>query len=258
MKHFCFTVDDNIRFLKEISEASYRSIFEHPYLAMYRRMHAKYGLKIQLNLFYECDGFNLTEMTERYRDEWLLCANWLKLSFHSRTENDKPYQASGYQEVFDDCEKVHREIVRFASDCSLAKTTTVHFCLATDEGLDALKDNGVCGLLGLYGSDINPCSSYQSTPAECEALRHGNVVFSKEMIYAGIDIVLNRYSKEDIMCRLNALANRNFIKVMIHEQYFYPDYFRYQSDFEEKLDMTFDFLVSNGFCSIFFEEKLPQ
>ena len=44
MRNFIFTVDDNIRFLKEINEREYESIFEHPYLAMYRRLHEKYGL----------------------------------------------------------------------------------------------------------------------------------------------------------------------------------------------------------------------
>ena len=35
MKEFCFTVDDNIRFLKELSEGNERSLFSHPYPAMY-------------------------------------------------------------------------------------------------------------------------------------------------------------------------------------------------------------------------------
>ena len=44
-KTFCFTVDDNIRFLKEIAEKNYKSIFEHPYLAMYKRLHEEFDLK---------------------------------------------------------------------------------------------------------------------------------------------------------------------------------------------------------------------
>ena len=48
-KTFCFTVDDNIRFLKEIAEKNYKSIFEHPYLAMYKRLHEDFDLKVQLN-----------------------------------------------------------------------------------------------------------------------------------------------------------------------------------------------------------------
>ena len=70
MKKFCFTVDDNIRFLKELTERMPESIFDHPYLALYRTLHEEYGLKVQLNLFYEMKDFDLSMMTDRYRDEF--------------------------------------------------------------------------------------------------------------------------------------------------------------------------------------------
>ena len=50
MKPFSFTVDDNIRFLKELTQQRPADMFEHPYLAMYRRLHEQFGLKVQLNL----------------------------------------------------------------------------------------------------------------------------------------------------------------------------------------------------------------
>lgn len=250
MKNFCFTVDDNIRFFREISERGCGSIFEHPYLDMYRRLHEKYGLKIQLNLFYEDEKFNLSEMPDRYRDEWAGCADWLKLSFHSRRENVRPYELSGYGEVFEDCRRVHGEILRFASAELLAKTTTLHYCLATAEGIDALRDNGVKGLLGLYGAS----PSYQNTPDECERINEGETVISDGIAYAKIDVIMNKYSKDQILERLSALCGRELIKVMIHEQYFYPDYPRYQPDFEEKIDAAFDFLKNNGYVSSFLED----
>ena len=108
----------------------------------------------------------------------------------------------------------------------------------------------------MYGNDLSPRGSYQNSPLECEALCRGDVVFSDKMAYAGIDIILNRHTKEEITSQLQELADRDFIKVMIHEQYFYPDYIRYQIDFEEKLEGTFALLVSRGYRSIFFGEKL--
>lgn len=256
MKNYLFTVDDNIRFLKELTEGEYSSVFDHPYLSVYKRLHDKYGAKIQLNLFYESEDFDLSEMTDKYREEWSSCSDWLKMSFHSRLENVRPYEASGYGEVFFDCQSVQNEILRFASESSLAKTTTVHYCLATSEGLSALKDNGVRGLLGLYGSDTAPRSSYMNTDVECEKLRSGKVVINDGVAYAAIDIVLNRYDEGEILKKLEELKGRELIKVMIHEQYFYPDYKSYQPKFEEKLDRTFESLRDAGFKSIFFEELL--
>ena len=258
MKKFCFTVDDNVRFFKEITERDYASIFEHPYLNMYKRLHDKYGLKIQLNLFYEMPSFNLTEMTDKYAKEWRENSDWLKLSFHSKLENPYPYQYSEYDEVYTDCQNVHNEILRFASPESLGKTTTVHCCRATDEGLRALKDIGVLGLLGLYGNESKPRSSYQSTESEDEAIRRGEVVYRDGIAYAGIDIILNIFPKEEILSQLGKLNGREFIKIMIHEQYFYPDYKYYQKDFEEKISAAFGFLTGNGYESIFFEEYLKN
>lgn len=254
MKKFCFTVDDNIRCFKWLTFGSYDGIFGHPYLGVYKRLHEQFGLKVQLNLFYKDEEFNLSDMTARYKSEWRENSDWLKLSFHSREENVKPYEFSKYDEVFFDCANVQREIIRFASPSALAITTTIHYCLATSDGIKALKDNGVAGLLGLYGDEICPRASYRNTEKECEEIRRGGVVFNGGIGYAGIDIVLNNYSAEEILLRLNALKDREFIKVMIHEQYFYSDYRFYQRDFEEKLCATFDFLSINGFESVFFEE----
>jgi hypothetical protein len=43
---------------------------------------------------------------------------------------------------------------------------------------------------------------------------------------------------------------------MIHEQYFYPDYEYYQSDFKEKIEIAVKFLTANGYESVFFEELI--
>ena len=132
---YCFTVDDNIRFLKELTQQQPEDMFSHPYLAMYRRLHEAHGVKVQLNLFYEMPGFTLSQMTDRYREQWQANAHWLKLSFHSRLENVRPYESSGYDEVFSDCAAVHREILRFAGPDSLGKTTTIHYCRNTVDNM---------------------------------------------------------------------------------------------------------------------------
>lgn len=256
MKSFIFTVDDNIRLFKEICERGYTSVFEHPYLAMYKRLHETLGIKVQLNLFYECEGFCLNDMTERYKAEFENNADWLKMSFHSKLENVKPYKDSDYDEVFRDCSRVNREILRFAGEKSLAKTTTIHYCLATNEGLRAIFDNGYIGLLGLYGSEEEPRTSYQNSQKEAEMLRCGEFLKRGEITYGAIDIVLNLFREGEILEKLSALTRRETIKIMIHEQYFYEDYKRYIPEFEEILASSFDYLANNGYTSEFFERLI--
>ena len=256
MKTFCFTVDDNIRFLKELEKEGAQSIFSHPYLAMYKRLHEAFGLKVQLNLFNRMEGFVLSRMSERYSHEFEENSHWLKLSFHSELENVRPYEFSGYDEVFADAKKVNDQICRFASPSALGKTTTVHYCRTTPEGLEALKDNGYLGLLGLFGDSEEPRSSYSLEEGIASRIRDGELVKKDGVTFASIDVILNRFSKEKILALLENLKGRSCIKVMIHEQYFYPDYKSYQPDFEEKLNATFSYLTSLGYKSSFFEELL--
>lgn len=254
MKKFCFTVDDNIRFLQALSVGKDRSLFSNPYLAVYKRLHEKYALKVQLNLFYEMPGFDLSQMTDRFRKEWEENAHWLKLSFHSRLENVDPYLTSGYREVYEDCAAVHQEILRFAGEKSLGKTTTIHYCQATEEGLRALRDHGIQGLLGLFGTDEEPRSSYSLPEEDAARLRRGEILHRRELDFYSLDLVMNLYGKEELLRRLRKLLHRDALRVMIHEQYFYSDYPAYQSDFEEKLDQAFGILWGNGYESCFAEE----
>lgn len=256
IKSFCFTVDDNIRFLKELTEKGYRSLFEHPYLAMYWRLHKKFGLKVQLNLFYRTKNFDLSQMSAVYYEEWKENSDWLKLSFHSDLENVKPYESSGYDVVYEECKRVHEQIKRFASPAALADTTTIHYCLLTEGGLRAVEDNGVVGLLGLFGTNEKPCISYNIDEGEAARIRAGEILKIGNISFASIDIVLNCYSEEKILEQLACMSQRDCIKVMIHEQYFYEDYVRYQPEFEEKLRSAFSFLSENGYQSSFYESLL--
>lgn len=258
MKNFCFTVDDNIRCLKEITENNYKSIFEHPYLAMYKRLHEEFDLKVQLNLFYRMNGFDLSQMSDAYYSEWEKNSDWLKLSFHSEFETAYPYSSSGYDEVYDDCRRVNEQIKRFASPSALGKTTTIHCCVATEEGLRAISDNKVLGLLGLFGSEETPRISYGIEGSPASRIRNGQSLKIGEIIYAAIDIVLNCFSIEQIEAQLEELLSHNHLRVMIHEQFFYSDYPSYQANFEEKLRATFRFLVEHGYKSNFYENMIEE
>ena len=242
--------------MKDITETHYQSMFDHPYLAMYRRIHEEFGLKVQLNLFYRMDGFDLSQVSEDYYEEWKANSDWLKLSFHSDLENVNPYENSGHDEVYEDCKRVHDQIKRFASPAALANTTTIHYCLLTEGGLKAMEDNCVSGLLGLFGSNKKPRTSYGIDPSRAEMIRNGEILKIGKLSFASIDIILNCFSIEEILEQLMHLSQRNCIRVMIHEQYFYEDYRNYQPEFEEKLRSVFSFFLEHGYQSSLYEDLI--
>ena len=125
MKRFCFTIDDNIRFLKELTERNCTSIFDHPYVALLKRLHERFDLKIQLNLFYRMSGFDLSQMSDCYASEWAAISDWLKFSFHSDREISVPYENAGYEEVL--------PFAHFGS-LKIGKTVTVRTLTGENKG----------------------------------------------------------------------------------------------------------------------------
>ncbi len=257
MKSFCFTVDDNILFLKDITENNYSSIFENKYLALFRELHCVYGLKVQFNLFYQTEGFDLSMVTDRYKSEWKANSPWLKMSFHSHAElPNEPYLNADYDTLYADCKAVNDQIVRFAGADSLASTTTVHFCVCPEKALKAMSDNGYKGLLGLFGGFGAVGTSYSIPPEETEPLRHGKLITKNDITFGSIDIVLNLYSAEENALRANSLCGNDHIKIMIHEQYFHEDYPAYHPRFREEIEEPLKVLTENGYRSFFFEEMI--
>lgn len=257
MRKFCLTVDDNILFFKDLTENNYDSIFENDYLRLFRELHELYGLKVQFNLFYETDGFNLSMMTDRYKNEWVKNSSWLKMSFHARAEfPNNPYLHADYAKLYQDCKAVNDEIIRFAGCSTLAETTTVHFCVCPHDALRAMKDNGYKGLLGLFGGFGEKATSYSIPLEKTEPMRHGKLLVSDGISFGAIDIVLNLQCAEENVMLVKKLLGNDRIKIMIHEQYFHKSYAAYHPRFREEIEQTVSTLVDSGYESCFFEEVL--
>lgn len=272
---YALSVDDNIWWLAELNRDQPASIFDHPYLAIYRRAHEQFGAKVRLNLFYQVEGdaiekygpFNLSMMTDRYKAEFEKNSDWLHLAFHSlQEEPGKPYLSSPYEEVYEDCKKVHDEIIRFAGEKTLEHDTTVHFGECSPEGIRALQSLGVRALMGYIALDKNgkPSVSYNLSPEKVlETQRYG---FWRDpqtgMVYGKIDVVMNLYSPERIAEILTeeheVHPHRGFIEIMIHEQYFHSDYKLYEPDYAERIFAGCRWCHEKGYQGTFVEEALKH
>lgn len=267
-KHYRLSSDDNIRFLMELNAGDYRSIFDHPYLAVYKKAHDLYGAQVHLNLFYAFDEtargcfsnphpyFDLSMMTDRYKEEFRANADWLKLAFHSKSEfPDAPYRDASPETITRDCIAVCREIVRFAGAECISDSTTVHFGEANIPCVRALRALGFRSLTGYFVLRPNgrPSVSYY---APVDLVKHVGardfwVDTEEDMIFGRIDRVLNIGPLEEIlrdMTEITADPHRGgFVSVMIHEQYFYEDYKRYLFDFEQRVLDTCRYLAEQGY-----------
>ena len=72
------------------------------------------------------------------------------------------------------------------------------------------------------------------------------------------DMIINMFSSEGVIPRLEELKHKEFLEVMIHEQYFYPDYPYHQPDFCEKVERVVKYLTESGRKSVFLENLLER
>ncbi|MDF2713379.1 MAG: hypothetical protein K0R28_304 [Paenibacillus sp.] len=258
------SVDDNIWFLKDIAEHQheYRSIFDNPYLAMYKDVHDAYGTKVQFNIYYQTEGFNLSQMPDKYKEEWKANSDWLRLTFHAlQNDPEKPYISAGAEEVLRDCERVTEQIIRFAGEELLDPVTTIHWGEATREGCRALRKFGFRGLAGYFWIvDGKPVVSYY---LDNDQTAHVNgrdfwKDHSEDLVFIKIDAVLDRLKLDEIVPELDRIKARpheaGFIEILIHEQYYYPHYKAYQPDYRNKLMTTAKWATENGYSPAFLSE----
>lgn len=239
-KRFRFSVDDNVQFLKDLAldPEKYSSLFDHWYLGFYRDMHKQFGTKVHLNCYYQTDGFDMTEMPEKWKDEWKDNASWLHLSFHALQDKpDRPYRNARYSQMAHDFDLVCGEIRRFAGNEVISSTTTVHWSECPKDGMMALKHRGIDRVAtGFYGDRGLYLSSEQNAINDTRG-----AWYDKEtgLMFVRFTMTINQHELKDIVPllekRTNTPETTDIVELMIHEQYFRKEDSHYQPDAKDKV-----------------------
>lgn len=267
--------DDNIIFLYDITKNKdkYNSIFDNPYLAVYKKAHDLYGAAVHLNIYYEMPAehkyftekreyFNLSQMTDKFKPEWQANSDWLKLNFHAKADQpDMPYINTDYDTIYNDCKKVQEEIIRFAGKDTLSNETTIHWGACTYEGVKAVRDLGIKNLAGYFVIENGkPLVSYFYPKDLTDYLSQRDFWVDTELdiLYCKIDRVLNLHTPEDCISLLNQLnttkTRSGFIELMMHEEYFYKDSVLYEPDFEQRVLEPCRFVYEKGYKGTFLDQ----
>ena len=304
-QYFTYFVDDNIRFLENLTKNRPASIFDDPYLKAHKELHDKYGLKVQFNLFYETldKSWNLAKMTDAYKDEFLANKDWIKFGFHSKHElPDYPYINATYDEVWKDYTAIEKAIERFAGKEMITKSLVTHWVVMTKEGVQALVDKGAKMMTCTTGNRLDypeirsafstehnfnlaknkelpvskasvcvratnglsgmPCLCNYNHLEDKEADEYfGKLKMYKDpetgMIYnrfAGI--TMNAVRLCDFPSKFEELVKQEYVGILMHEQYFYDDYFAYEPDFADKVAFACKTLLDAGFEHLSMEELI--
>ena len=150
MKKAYFYIDDTIWVLRDITRQKPATLFDNPFMKMLKDAHDKYGLKVQLNLFYRTDSFygydqfSLADVTDAYKSEFKANSDWLKMAFHAFEEfPDYPHINATYEDTKWLFENIEKEVFRFAGKDSFAYAVCPHWVPMSKEAVRALADCGV-------------------------------------------------------------------------------------------------------------------
>lgn len=263
------SLDDCIWYLRDLAENDYESIFENEYLGFLKSVHDTYATKVHSNIYWiddVDDAFIIDSVSAKYRAEWEANADWLRLSFHARANKpDSPYKNADYGQMFYDVRRIREQIARFAGEKLLGPVTTLHWGAATREGSRALRDAGYPVQVGDFNCDngLTPVSYYLDLAQRRNLNRRYIWRDNAEgIVFFRSAIIIDTHPLEEIPAFLDEIysdPHRNpYMDLLIHEQYFYPSYERYQPNYRDKVLCAVKWAVERGYQPAFLDEVIPN
>ncbi len=215
-KKATFFIDDVIWVFRDLTRQRPASLWDNPYMATLKKAHDEYGVKTQLNVFYRTcfwygdDEFSLADMTDAYKKEFEEASDWLKMGFHSKEEwPDYPFINADYGLVDRVFKLIYGEVCRFAGEKSFAKAVVPHWIPMSEEGIRALRDNGIRRTYASSGSK-------EEWSGDENALPYGHsfrLLHNKKPESGVYKVETTDLPFSDALCSYNHLEEEDYAKI---------------------------------------------
>lgn len=293
-KRYNFFIDDHIFLFTDLAKESPKSAFDHFYLKRLKELHQRWGLKLTLNCFYHNahHEFTLSELSDRYKSEFIDNSDWLKFSFHSKSEfPDRPYQELELEEFCADYDLVTEHLHRICGEESFIPPINVHWAVLQPSLMEEFIRRGTtCTNASMRPyvssgpsaaaregkkSDINAvqqsgtvkaddsfAKEYFSRPEEDTYLQRERKYYNFDLgiFIARANICCNLVPLEETANRLNYYfeqaqeTGNEIFHGASHEQYTFPYYKNYIPDHFDRIELTVKMLTEYGCKAVFFNE----
>ena len=143
-RRFHFSVDDVIDALIEVTDKQI-PMFQHPTFGLFKELNDRYGLTVDLYLFYQKEINGVVRTLSEVRDlrlELETAGNFLRFGPHALDYPNPPHSQTP-EEAEASMERIYKEIDRFAGQKHKSKELRLHFYSETYELADFFTKNGV-------------------------------------------------------------------------------------------------------------------
>lgn len=251
------SLDDVIGILEDITKSQYKSIFHQPILALLKNMHDEYDAVFSLYCFYEKDGWNLSDMTDKFVEEFTEASDWLKLSFHGKNYGSKYDDESiKSEQALVHCKQVMEQIIRFAGESSIDTIPRIHFFSGKIESARKWRDYMLMGFLG--ADDDRKDNLYLDEPQRQELAKYGDWYDAKENLYILKTRVRLEMVKEPYYALEQTKADKELIKQQKEFILFTHEKFLNDKAMQDKIIQVCKWAKENNVIFDFPQNRIPR
>ena len=180
--------DDVYLCIKDLKDTlRYTSVFQQPFLKSLKELHDVYGAVFSLYVYEKADNFVITEVPDKFRNEFIENSEWLKFGYHAiEPRFDKKEQSLEFERSF---LNVRKSILHWAGKSSLAPCLRLHYYFADDNMIAILKKYRVYHLLG---ADDEGRISYNLNRLQSDSLYALRAYIYDSIYYHKTDIRIER------------------------------------------------------------------
>lgn len=213
-----FSIDDVIAIFQDITkyQDKYETIFENDILKYLKELHEKYGMKVTLYCFYDFAGFNLSECTDKFRDEFEENSDWLKFGFHAY--DAESYQNTDANSLGQYYQLVAKQLKRITGceEEDLSRTVRLDRFTGTEEQIKALYTE--YGVDVFLAADDEERESYYLNDEERQVLNEEDMYKDGNITFTPTDIrVENIENLDELYMLLEEHSTENKLVVFTHE-----------------------------------------
>lgn len=244
--------DDVIGIFMELKEKDPSSIFELNTFDWLKDLHEKYGITVSCYVFYEDGDFNLSQVSGKYKSEFVQNSDWLRFGFHTKDAStdyiEKP--------IVDDYSRTINELERIVGGESIDNFIRLQMFQCTYEEVQKLTTLKKEPVTGLFTADDNRQSYYLSDDENSYIYSHEyfydedlNIWFASTDMR--IEYIDNIKTKIDELSTPAWNNQRNCLIIFTHE-------WALDMENKKKIETLFEYAIKNDYTPVFLEDVMDK
>ncbi len=224
-----YSIDDFIDAFLDLAESNYESIWEQTTFRRLKELHEHYGMCFSGYAFYQTVRGCLSQVPDRYAEEFKWAADWLKFGFHGieyatnygSKKFPSPDAIDDYNHAKADYEQVINELLRITgSEASIDRCPRIHYYAGTLADCQGFRD-ATCGITGLISAEDDRECYYLDAEAHKE-LNENNYHRDEAQglnFYRTSIRLENVAALKELEEKLNALDKKKACLIFTHEKF---------------------------------------